>query len=196
MMKVIDTAPEYRFRTMSPDAPRAVTVATVLLSLAAVGALLVIEAFARLQTPLGYGGDVVVTYLVGGTFGTLFLGAVAVAYLRIRPVAVPIRRPTGREVGWAVVGVVVALVTAVVISVIGTALGATASTNFIDAAAAENPLLVYGAALVGVVVLVAPLEELLYRGVVQGRLRESLGPVGAIGVTAVLFALGHPVSYW
>nr|WP_233265024.1 CPBP family intramembrane glutamic endopeptidase [Halomarina oriensis] len=40
-------------------------------------------------------------------------------------------------------------------------------------------------------VLVGPGEELFYRGVVQGWLRESFGPVGAVLTASVLFASIH-----
>ena len=39
--------------------------------------------------------------------------------------------------------------------------------------------------------IVGPFEELLYRGVVQNRLRESFGPVGAILLASLVFASIH-----
>jgi len=39
--------------------------------------------------------------------------------------------------------------------------------------------------------IVGPFEELLYRGVVQQRLRESFGPLAAIILTSVIFAAIH-----
>lgn len=39
--------------------------------------------------------------------------------------------------------------------------------------------------------IVGPFEELLYRGVIQQRLRESFGPVAAISLTSVIFAAIH-----
>jgi len=41
------------------------------------------------------------------------------------------------------------------------------------------------------ILIVGPFEELLYRGVVQGRLRESFGPVGAIVLASLIFASIH-----
>lgn len=41
------------------------------------------------------------------------------------------------------------------------------------------------------VLLVGPAEELLYRGVIQGRLRRAIGPVYAIVMTSALFAPIH-----
>jgi membrane protease YdiL (CAAX protease family) len=41
------------------------------------------------------------------------------------------------------------------------------------------------------ILIVGPFEELLYRGVVQSRLRESFGPVGAIVLASLIFASIH-----
>nr|WP_264475153.1 CPBP family intramembrane glutamic endopeptidase [Salinirubrum litoreum] len=41
---------------------------------------------------------------------------------------------------------------------------------------------------------VGPGEELLFRGVVQGRLREAFGPVAAITLGGVVFAVPHLVA--
>jgi membrane protease YdiL (CAAX protease family) len=43
---------------------------------------------------------------------------------------------------------------------------------------------------------IAPIEEFLFRGVVQGRLRESVGAIAAISTTSIGFGLTHIPSYW
>nr|WP_305794470.1 CPBP family intramembrane glutamic endopeptidase [Halomarina rubra] len=58
------------------------------------------------------------------------------------------------------------------------------------AAGRENPTLLLVLIPLSVL-LVGPGEELFYRGVVQGWLRESFGPVGAIVAASVLFASIH-----
>jgi membrane protease YdiL (CAAX protease family) len=45
------------------------------------------------------------------------------------------------------------------------------------------------------IVLVAPAEELLFRGAIQGRLRRAFGPVPAVGGTSVLFGSVHLVNF-
>jgi len=45
------------------------------------------------------------------------------------------------------------------------------------------------------IVLVAPAEEFLFRGVIQGRLRRSLGPVGAVVGSSLLFGSLHLGNY-
>lgn len=53
--------------------------------------------------------------------------------------------------------------------------------------------------LLGLAVLslfvVAPIEEYLFRGVVQGRLRRSFGPAGAVAVASLLFGSLHLANY-
>jgi membrane protease YdiL (CAAX protease family) len=39
--------------------------------------------------------------------------------------------------------------------------------------------------------VIGPGEELLFRGIIQGRLRESFGPVGAIVLASATFAPAH-----
>jgi membrane protease YdiL (CAAX protease family) len=45
--------------------------------------------------------------------------------------------------------------------------------------------------LIGWFVIAAPAEELLFRGVIQGRLRETFAPVSGIVLAAVFFGLMH-----
>jgi membrane protease YdiL (CAAX protease family) len=99
--------------------------------------------------------------------------------------------PTRRDLAWVVVGVVVPLAVQIGLILVGSRLGVRPVAGGIDAAAAVNPVLVYSLALVSALFLIGPVEELLYRGVMQGRLRQSFGPVAAIGLTSVGFAAGH-----
>lgn len=176
---------------------RAAIVGLGVIAVATVGGFLFIEAFGRLQVALGVGDSFMLTFLLGGFLATMVYAIVALAYLRVRPVRIPYRfRLSAREWGWVVGGVVVMFVAAFAISILSESLGAEASTNMMAAAAVENPLLVYGAMFVGVLVFIGPIEELLFRGVVQGRLREAFGPVLAIAITSIGFALGHVPNYY
>ncbi|MFC7028788.1 CPBP family intramembrane glutamic endopeptidase [Halomicroarcula sp. GCM10025710] len=150
-----------------------------------------------MQAQFGYGGDLAVTYIGGGLLATIAIGLIGVAYNRVRPVTVHVPRwlPTVREGGWIVAGVVVSFVAAILIAVGMQLLDAIPPTNFITAAAAERPVLVYGFALFGVLFIVGPVEEYFFRGIVQGRLREQMGAVPAIAIVSVGFALGHVPSY-
>lgn len=174
---------------------RTLLVASGLLGAAVVGGVAVLETFRLVQAAV-YGEDFLLTFAVGGTLSTLFLFVLAFAYLRVHPIAVPVRRLSRRQLGWVGVGIVVPLLAGVVLSMVGSVLGVGGATNGLDSVAAANPVLVYSLAFVSVLVLIAPAEELLFRGVVQGRLRETFGPVAAIGVTSVGFALAHVATYW
>jgi membrane protease YdiL (CAAX protease family) len=177
---------------------RALLVAIGLLGAAAVSTQGIIEGSKLLQTALGYGDDLTITYIVGGALATFSYIVIAITYLHYRPVAIhaPLRRPTLREMGWIAGGIIVAFGVAILIEAIGAVLGAEGATNFATAAAVGNPMLVYGLLLVGNILLIGPAEELLFRGVIQGRLRESFGPALAIGVISLGFALSHVPSYW
>jgi len=168
-----------------------------LLAVSAVGALVIIHGFELLQTALGF-ESFALTFLVGGGLATLWLGVFGLAYLRFRPVRVyyGVRWPTLRDAGWIVGGVVLSVIVAVLVEIVVIPFGDGGATTISSAAAVSNPLLIYSIFLVGNLVFIAPIEEFLYRGVIQGRLRESFGPVAAISITSIGFALGHIPSYW
>jgi membrane protease YdiL (CAAX protease family) len=168
-----------------------------LLSVSAVGALVIIHGFEFLQTALGV-ESFALTFLVGGGLATLWLGLVGLAFLRFRPVKVyyGLRWPTLRDAGWIVGGVVLSVIVAVLVEIVVIPFGNGGATTISAAASVSNPVLVYSIFIVGNLLIIAPIEEFLYRGVIQGRLRESFGAVAAIAITSIGFALGHIPSYW
>lgn len=181
------------------DSPRrAILVALGLLFAAAIPPLAIVEGFKLVQAQFGYGGDLAVTFVGGGLLATIAIGLIGVAYHRLRPVTVhvPRRLPTLREGGWVVAGIAISFVAAILIGVGIQVLNVVPPTNFSAAAAAERPVLIYGLAIVGALFIIGPIEEYFYRGIVQGRLREQMGPVAAIAIVSVGFALGHVPSYW
>lgn len=168
-----------------------------LLAGSAVGALVIIQGFQFLQTALGF-ESFALTFLVGGGLATSWLGIVGLAYLRVRPVRVyyGIRWPTLRDAGWIVGGVVLSVIVAVLVEIVVIPFGDGGATTISAAASVSNPLLIYTIFFVGNLIFIAPIEEFLFRGVIQGRLRESFGPAAAISITSIGFALGHIPSYW
>jgi hypothetical protein len=181
------------------DSPRrAILVALALLCAAAIPPLAIVEGFKLVQAQFGYGGDLAITFIGGGLLATVAVGLLGVAYHRVRPVTVHVPRwlPTLRESGWIAAGVVIMFVTAILIQIGMQLLNTAPPTNFSAAAAAERPVLVYSLAIVGALFIIGPIEEYFYRGIVQGRLREQMGPVPAIAIVSVGFALGHVPSYW
>lgn len=193
------TTPEGPSRAVSDgaEATRTFLVGVALLGLSAIGALLIINGFEYLQTALGV-ESFALTFLVGGGLATLWLAVFGAGYLRFRPVDLHygLRWPTVRDAGWIIGGTIVSVLVALLIEVVVIPFGDGGATNISSAAAIESPVLIYTIFLVGNLVFIAPIEEFLYRGVIQGRLRESFGPLAAISITAIGFALGHIPSYW
>jgi membrane protease YdiL (CAAX protease family) len=116
--------------------------------------------------------------------------AVALWYARRYDLAIPVRRPTRRDAGWIVGGTLVALagVTASLLAL--TALGIEAAPNAVGTFGEETPVVFLALAALSVLAI-GPAEELLFRGAIQGRLRESVGPVGAVLGAGALFASVH-----
>lgn len=145
-----------------------------------------------------------VTALVGGevlSFGLelvavelsfLVVGLAAVRYGSAVPI--PVRPPTRSEALTGAVGTAVGLLVVTLSYAITDAIvpGIELSPGFAEYTGYDATLsaaLVLGAALS--LMLVAPVEEFFFRGVIQGRLRSSFGPVAAIGVAGLVFAFFH-----
>ena len=142
---------------------------------------------------LGY--DIQSTFvLVGSTaVGQLAMFGLGYTYRRYRDVSVPVSVPSLTQVGTVVVGVVVAVVLAVALSLLLAILGLLPGSVIGDTAT-TNPTFLLGLAVLSVLV-VAPVEEFVFRGVVQGRLRAQFGPVPAIAGASLLFGSLHLANY-
>jgi len=108
-----------------------------------------------------------------------------------------IRRPTLREIGLIFAAWLVLIIGAIAISIlaqfIAELLGAGQpgeAEQDITRILADNPEYVPGAIII-MFLVVGPCEEILFRGIVQGRLREHLSAAPAIGITSVFFAVLH-----
>jgi len=134
----------------------------------------------------------------------LSFGVAAVAYVRARDESLfEVGVPTPRQVGIVVVGflalVVVNQLMQGVLSVLSTLLselfGVTvdAGQSSVVTTLQANPWVV-ALAIPVTILFVAPGEELLFRGVVQGLLRRSTGTVPAIVGAGLLFGSIHLVS--
>lgn len=174
---------------------RSVVVAIGLLVFAAILPLAVPLGFGTVATTLGL-EDGLLVVAAGGMLATLSLGVLAFVYLGFHPMSIPVRLPSRREYTWIVAGVVLSIGIAIVFALLEGLVGTGEATSSSAAALADAPLVVYGLVVVWALVATGPIEELLFRGVIQGRLRENFGPVAAIGITSVGFAVGHLPSYW
>jgi membrane protease YdiL (CAAX protease family) len=103
------------------------------------------------------------------------------------------RVPSLRDLGLALAGTIVLFVGLVAISVLFTALGVESASNAVEQYGEQDPR-VFLLLIPLSFLFIGPGEELLYRGVVQGRLRESFGPWVAIGLASVIFAAVHVFS--
>ncbi|KAA9407547.1 MULTISPECIES: CPBP family intramembrane glutamic endopeptidase [unclassified Haloarcula] len=102
--------------------------------------------------------------------------------------------PSFREAAIVVLGYASAMVGLVVVAVIITTLvsmfGIETATNQAAEIGMENPdvlLLLIPASFL----LIGPGEELLFRGVVQGRIRDYFGPISGVAIASVIFAGIH-----
>jgi len=127
-------------------------------------------------------------------------GGLAVGYLRRRGLQweqirsyLGVRIPTLREVGVLVAGYVAIVVLVLVVASIAAAFLPEPADNQAAETTMENPEIVPAMILV-MFLVVGPMEELLYRGVVQNRLRERLSPAPAIAIASAIFALVHVIA--
>ncbi len=180
----------------------AVAVAVGLASGAYLGGNVVVFAIASLLDALsvdlaprtGFVLSVVVLQLV-------FFTGVSLLYLRYRGLTlreIGVRMPTLE--GWIVLGVgfvgmiLLWLVGSVASFVVGQRLGIEREPQAIFDIAQQDPLIFL---LLGVLslLIVGPAEELLFRGVIQTRLRETFGVAVGITLATALFALIHITGF-
>jgi len=121
-------------------------------------------------------------------------GAVILGYLRYRETTVreyvSARVPSLRDVGAALGGWVLAFALAIAVGTVIQALGLSAGANNSAEAGMQDPE-IFLALIPAAFLVIGPMEELLFRGTVQGRLRETLSPAPAVAVSALLFAAVH-----
>lgn len=164
--------------------------------------LLVSTVIGLIGTALGL--SLTAALIVGSILGQYvgFLG-LSVTYFRRRGFTrdhltsyLGVRWPTLRELGIVVGGYLAILALSLVIGLfveflgLETAQGAERQVSGIED---PSPLLAVGA-LALMFLVVGPCEEVLYRGVVQGRLREHFDAVPAILIASVVFACAHVIA--
>lgn len=142
---------------------------------------------------LGY--NIQATFVLVGSTGVsqLAMFGLGYGYLRYRGLSVPIAVPTKTALGYTLGGLVVALAAATGLSLLLATLGLLPGSVIGDTAA-MNPTFLLGLAVLSVVI-VAPVEEFLFRGVIQGRLRGRFGPFAAILGSSLLFGSMHLANY-
>ena len=127
--------------------------------------------------------------------GVGFMGT-AVAYLRYR--GIPLRSlglevPSIKEFGLVIGALVASFVYLMVLGAILQATGTESANNQVADMAMQNPEIVLYL-LPGAYLLIGPGEELLFRGVVQNRIREAFGAKSGVFIASVIFAAIHVTS--
>jgi uncharacterized protein len=167
----------------------ALTIVSAAAAVAVVLPLAVVTAMATAGLKLT--PPVVIALSILLTQGVSF-GGIALLYLALRRgrIRVPLRWPTTGDLQWIAGGSALALaalaVGLLVVSLLGLAIG----EHQIHGVGTDNPeifLLLIPLSLL----VIGPGEELLFRGVVQGRLRQAFGAGAAITLAAVTFAALH-----
>lgn len=121
------------------------------------------------------------------------LMGVGYAYLRRRGIplrSVGIRFPSLRELGVAAGAFVISIIYLLVVSIIIQSLGAQTAENNVVEMGRQNPeILLF--LIPGAYIFIGPGEELLFRGVIQTRIRQVFPPVAGVVVASIIFAGIH-----
>lgn len=142
---------------------------------------------------LGYSIDSILVLLGVAILGQVGFLIVAYFYINLQDVNVPIGMPSRSDLKLLGVGTVIALITAVGLSQVLSSLDLMPQSVIDDIAATDPTFLLVLAVLS--VLLIAPTEELLFRGAIQGRLRQCFGAVPAVVGASFLFGSLHLANY-
>jgi len=126
----------------------------------------------------------------------LAFGGVALAYLRLRGRSigsVGLTLPSVRELLIVVGGYAAAFVAAISGAIIISITGAPAGENQVTEFASADPSVLLWLVPASFL-LIGPGEELLFRGIVQGRLRETFDRIPGVVLASALFAAIHYVA--
>lgn len=195
------SAPTERRAVPAPDG-RVRTVASVggLLLAGIVAGIVGTVVLQLIANVAGIAGTPVEAVLGGGS--QIGFGALAIGYLLYRDDYrrfVRVSRPTAEDIAWVVAlpicFVVIGVVLETVLDPVLTAAFGSFDGHGTDGKSTSSlllstPLLI-PYAFVTLYLLFAPAEELLFRGIVQGRLRESFDTAGVVLCGGVVFGLLH-----
>ena len=141
--------------------------------------------------------NLVITLILGQYVA---FGGLAIVYLTWRGLDragiiayLGVRRPSLKEVGLIVGSWALILVTIMAVSLVIQQLGTETASNQSAELAMQNPAII-PLLIAASFLVIGPSEEILYRGVVQGRLRETLSPAPAILIASAIFAAVHVMA--
>jgi len=113
-----------------------------------------------------------------------------------------VERPSLKDIGlvlvtWFVMAIVAGVVATLVVELASELFGSAAqegpAENPVEDVIRNNPVIL-PAAILFMFLVVGPSEEILFRGIVQGRLRERLSAAPAIVIASAIFASAHVVA--
>lgn len=174
---------------------RALVVAVALSVGGPVIALLLVVLTGVTLRELGLSLSIIERTILGVVMSTgVGLGGVALLYLRVRPRLLAVRLPSLRDLLATGIGIGLMLglviLAGMAIEYLQRVIGVQPAQNNVAELAGEDPTVLL--VLIPLALLViGPGEELLFRGAVQGRLREVFGAPAAVGTAAALFAAIH-----
>jgi membrane protease YdiL (CAAX protease family) len=139
--------------------------------------------------------------ILGTSIGQILgFGGVALGYLRRRGYEwddirgyLGVRVPSLRELLVVIAGYVGIIVALIIVSIFATLFLPEPAENQGAQTAIENPEII-PAMIVMMLLVVGPFEELLYRGVVQNRIRENFDMLPAIAIASAIFASVHVIA--
>lgn len=123
--------------------------------------------------------------------------AVAVLYLDATDRSVSflrIEQPTLRGLAWAVAGVVALFAALAAATFVVEQLGLSVTEHSVSQSAEDNPAVLLPLIPLSVL-LTGPIEEILYRGIVQTRLKRAFSTGPAVLGAAAIFSLVHVPAY-
>ncbi|WP_224269938.1 CPBP family intramembrane glutamic endopeptidase [Haloprofundus salinisoli] len=143
---------------------------------------------------LGLGVTSAAVLVLGTIPQQLAFAGIGALYARRRLASLPIRRPDSEELRFVVGATIAAVALASGLSYALTLTDLEPVESVIGEVAQLEPLVLLALAALSIV-LVAPAEELLFRGAIQGRLRTAYGPVAGVGLASAIFASIHVFNY-
>lgn len=129
--------------------------------------------------------------LQGVTFGVLAIGYIKLTYQGFN--FFKIRFPNLRDIGWTIGGTIIFFILYFILNFIISALGIPVAQNRIVQRGIQTPEVLL-LLIPFSIILIGPGEELLFRGLIQGTLRQSFQPISAIILASIIFAVSHTVS--
>jgi len=105
-----------------------------------------------------------------------------------------LERPDLRDLAWTVTGVLVLFGTLAAATLVAEQLGLGVTEHSVAESAEDNPAVLLPMIPLSVLVT-GPVEELLYRGVVQTRLKEAFSAAPAVAIAAAIFSVVHVPAY-